>query len=231
MGDTITSGRWTIDYAARVIARDTAVSPTTVDTVVQLYSDLQDEFDAPSQMDDIVPMSAQTPTEFTVGDPLARDTENPWFISPQHVKYLQGGALQTAQWGRVPTTENGIVRVHHTGGVNPVASDIGKAIVHETDADAGVLVGFDNVANVLWIRPDDNLAANNFDSTSGNLDVTGGTQNIVQNAASATGEYLWANPNSVNVLSVQTGTQFQRMVQPKRGSRPIIRDGDPDRAG
>jgi hypothetical protein len=207
MGDTITSGRWTIDYAARILARDTAVSATTVDTVRQLYSDLQDEFDAPGQMDDIVPVSAQTPTEFTVGDPLGRDVETPWFISPQHVKYLKGGALQTAQWGRVATTENGIVRVSHTGGVNPVDSDIGKAIVHETDADSGVLVGFDNTANVLWIRPDSNAAANNFDSTSGNLDVTGGTQNIVQDAASDTGEYLWANPNSVNVLSVQTGTR------------------------
>ena len=207
MGDTITSGRWTFDNANRILQRDTAVSPTTVDPILTVYSDVQDTFDEPSRMDDIVPMSAQTPTEFTIGDPRSRDTENPWFISPQDVKYLSGGALQTANWTRTATTDNGIVVVSHTGGVDPVASDIGLPIVHETDADAGVLVGYDNTKDVLYIRPDSNAAANNFDTGSGNLDVTGGTQNIVQDATSTTGEFLWANPNSVNVLSVQDGTR------------------------
>ena len=205
MGDTITSGRWTLDFANRILARDTAVSPTTVDSVLQLYSDLQDTFDEPANMDDPVPMSAQTPTDFTLG---GSDAVTPWFLSPDHAKYLSGGAITTTGWTRTATTENGIVRVPYSGVTDPVASDIGKVITHEVDSDTGVLLGYDTDLGYLYIRPADDTAANSFDSVSGNLDVTGGTQDIgAQTAAAVTGESLWTNPFSL-APSLQPGTRI-----------------------
>jgi hypothetical protein len=50
---------WTIDYGAKTIAH---TSGTTVYTVNAMYSWLQDTFDELGQLDDDVPMSAQTPT-------------------------------------------------------------------------------------------------------------------------------------------------------------------------
>lgn len=205
MGTTISSGRWKLDYTNRRVYRDTAITPTVVDTTLDLYSDLQDTFDEPGQMDDTVPMSAQTPTEFTIG---GTDPDFAWFISPSDTKYLRGGAITTSGWTRTPTTENGIVRVPYDGTTDPVASDIGKTITHAVDSDTGVLVGFDATDGYLYIRPADDTAANNFDSTSGNLNVTGGTAGVgAQTAAADSGEYLWANPNSVGVFSVQDGTR------------------------
>jgi hypothetical protein len=207
MGDTITSGRWVPEKDGRYVWRDVTVSPSTTDDIQVLYSDLADWADEPAQATTIVPMSAQTPTEFTIGDPRSRDTENPWFISPQYVKYLFGGALQTANWTRTEGSDNGIITVSHSGAASAVVSDLGLPIVGQTDSDSGILVGYDNFRDELYIRPDSNAAANSFDNATQELDITGGTQNFIQNAAPTTGEWLWANPNSVNVLSVQAGTR------------------------
>ncbi len=211
MGDTITSGRWTLDYASRILARDRTVSPTVVDSIRQLYSDVSDEFDEPTQMNKIVPMSPQTTTEFTIGDPLSRDIEIPWFVSPQDIKYLDSGALKTAQWSRTEGSKNGIIQISYTETVAIIVADVGKTVVMTIDGDSGVLVGYDDVALKMWIRPDSNAAANSFNdapTADGAWTITGGTgTGNMAGGASLTGEYLWSNPNSVNVLSVQDGTR------------------------
>ena len=208
MGDSVSSGRWKFDYPNRRVWRDTSVTPTTVDQVLTLYSDIQDLFDISGQMDDPTPMSAQTPAEFTIGDPEGNDPDFPWFLAPEDAKYLYGGAIQTNSWTRTEGSVNGIVVVPYSGVTDPVASDIGKTIVHEVDSDSGVLLGFDTTRGELYIRPDSNAAANSFNSTSGNLDVTAGTQNVgAQTAAATTGEFLWANPYSL-APSLQPGTRI-----------------------
>jgi len=210
MGTSISSGRWKVDYADTLkrVYRDTAVTPLVTDDVNVLQGDLQDLFDQPAQMDNDIPISAQTPTEFTVGGIESGQEDSPWFFDPRHLKYLSGGAIQTSNWTRTSTVENGIVRVPYDNSTDPVESDIGKIITHNVDSDEGTLVGFDIVDGFLYIRPTDDTAANDFDSSSGTFDVTAGTSGVgAQTAASDTGEYLWANPNSVNVLSVQTGTR------------------------
>ena len=131
MGDTISSGRWKLDYTDRFIYRDIAVTPTaTPDLVLTLYSDLQDEFDISGQMDDPTPMSAQTPSEFTIGDPEGNDADFPWFISPESCKYLRGGAIQSNSWTRTEGSINGIITVAYTGTPDPVAADIGTTATH-----------------------------------------------------------------------------------------------------
>src|SRR4030042_6989002 len=128
MSDTVLSTRWKVFYSAenrqKRIQRDTSVTPTVTDTVNSLYSALQDLFDELTQMDDGVPMSAQTPTEYTIGiiDPGDKD---PWFIDRTTVEHLTGGALKTSSWDRVTGTNTGIVKINYTQTVALIPSDIG----------------------------------------------------------------------------------------------------------
>ena len=210
MGDTFTSGRWAVDYGDTVkrVYRDTTVTATVVDDANQWQADIQDLFDEPAQSDNDIPISAQTPTEFTFGGIENGQQDAPWFVDPRHIKYLSGGAIQTSNWTRTEGSINGIMRIPYDNSTDPVESDIGKAIVHDADSDSGVLIGFDITDGFLYVRPDTDAIGNSFNSTSGTLSVTAGTANVgAQTAAADTGEYLWANPNSVTVFSVQTGTR------------------------
>src|SRR3989344_549430 len=145
MADSILSGRWFVYYGAenrqKRITRDTTVTPTVTDTVNALYSALQNQFDELTQMDDGVPMSAQTPTEYTIGIIDAGD-KDPWFIDRTSVEYLQGGAIKTASWKRNPlvgdgTGTIGIVQIKYTATTNLDATDIGRDILMTTDGDLG----------------------------------------------------------------------------------------------
>src|SRR3989344_7019754 len=150
MADSILSGRWFVYYGAenrqKRITRDTTVTPTVTDTVNALYSALQNQFDELTQMDDGVPMSAQTPTEYTIGIIDAGD-KDPWFIDRTSVEYLTGGALKTASWDRVTTTNTGIVKIEYTvGGTDFDTTDIGRDITNATGGDAGTLLDFNTTS-------------------------------------------------------------------------------------
>lgn len=54
----------------------------------------------------------------------------------------------------------------------------------------------------LWIRPDSNAAANNFDSTS--LNLTCNAHTAPQNAAAVTGEMIWGNPYTSGAILADT---------------------------
>lgn len=74
---------FTLNYSAKTISH---TSGSTRYTVNALYSWLMDLFDDQTQMDDTVPMSAQTPTEYTL--------INGWtFGSDSDVGYLYGGSI------------------------------------------------------------------------------------------------------------------------------------------
>lgn len=75
---------WSIDYSLKTITHNPAGS-STVYTVLSLYSWLMDLFDDAGQMDDPVPMSAQTPVEFTL--------INGWSIPAASYPFLRGGAI------------------------------------------------------------------------------------------------------------------------------------------
>jgi len=184
---------WTIDYENQRVYHS---SGTTVYTVNKLYSYLMDTFDEFSQLNDLDPMSAQTPTNYTL--------INGWFMDETSFQYLSGGAIKTLGWDRVVGTTTGIVQVTYSGATNPTATDIGLPIVHETDGDSGILLSYNTTTKKLWIRPDSSATANNFDSTSGNLDITGGTQNITQAAAAVSGENLWANIYTLGTIESNT---------------------------
>ena len=74
---------WQYDTSTKKIKHNTGSTRITVNA---LYSEIQNEFDDAGQMDDTVPMSAQTPTEYTL--------INGWtFDSDSDPGYLYGGSI------------------------------------------------------------------------------------------------------------------------------------------
>ena len=208
MSDTVLAGNWTVHYLAE--ARQKRIEWTGPDsdtnTVNELYSALQDLFDELTQMDDGVPMSAQTPTEYTIGIIDAGDSD-PWFIDHTSVEHLTDSALQTANWDRVQDSNTGIVKIEYTVSTTDfVAGDIGKPVVN-TDLDTGTLLDFNTTLSpkVAYIRPTNNTVTHNWDSTAGVVTVTAGSGNVTQSlAAVSAGESLWANIYSIGALESMT---------------------------
>lgn len=175
----------------------------------KLYSALQNLFDELGQMDDGVPMSAQTPTEYTIGIIDSGDND-PWFIDRVSVEHLTGGALRSSSWERdLPgdgTGNTGIVRVI-CNNTNIVEGDIGYDIVHsggDGGTDSGTLLDVKGTGagSILWIRPDTNALANDFDSPNGTL--TCNVHTATQSAAGVTGESLWANIFTIGTIESNT---------------------------
>lgn len=206
MSDTILGGNFTVYYPGDNRQKRIKWSGAAADTntMNELYSALLDLFDELLQMDDGIPMSAQTPVEYTIGIIDSGDL-NPWYISYETMQHLKGGALRTASWARVQDSNVGIVVAPVTHATNNiVVGDIGHDIVH-ADGDVGTLLDVIKLGltdDYLVIRPDSYAAANNFDSISGNL--TCNTNTAPQTAAATTGEQIWANLYSIGTIEADT---------------------------
>jgi hypothetical protein len=175
--DVITQGGVT----AAVNATSFKVSKTTY-TVRQLYSFVQDTFDELVQMDDTVPISAQTPTEFTM--------INGWFIDDDSTQYLSGGAIQSSSWDDeidVLTLDSGTLAY-----VDPTPDDIGRTVVSDpggTPVDIGPLLHYNSTTQKWWIRT--SSITRIADNTE--IGITSGTGEGTAAGASVTGETLYAN--------------------------------------
>ncbi len=167
----------------------------TVWSTNALYSYVQDTFDELGQMDDQVPMSAQTPTEYSL--------INGWFIDEVSIKYLKGGAIKTIGWA-----SNVICQIGYNSTVHLVAGDIGKIIVGTTTTDAGTILFFDDRTvdgdqGKIWIRPT-SAAADLFNNGTEAYTVTSGTGTGVFTAVSVSGENTWANMYSIGTIESNT---------------------------
>jgi hypothetical protein len=206
MADSILSGDLTVYYTAdsnrKQIKWTGAASGTR--TVNEVYSALQDLFDELAQLDDGVPMSAQTPTEYTIGciDP----SDNiPWFIDDETVQHLKGGAIKTNLWKRTTSTNPGIIKLAWTAKTaDPISTDIGKVVTRGTST--GVLLDYEVLTastGILWIRPTDATATHDFSST-GALTIASGTGAVTTSVAGTSGEALWANIYSLGTIASNT---------------------------
>ncbi len=200
MSDTILSGDITVYYDADNAQKrvEWTGSATGTRTVNELYSALQDLFDELAQMDDGSPMSAQTPTEYTIGI-IDAGSINPWFIDPTTVEHLTGGAVKTSGWLRATGTNAGIVEVDCTN-TDIVTGDIGFNISNASDT--GVLLGILDTGGAntkLWIRPTDDTSTHDWDSTSGT--ITCNAHTAVQDAAGISAEMIWANLFSIGTIA------------------------------
>lgn len=179
------SSDFTIDYVNKLIVHS---SGTTTYTVNALYSYIQDTFDELNQLDDTVPMSAQTPTAYTM--------INGWFIDDQSVKYLYGGALASSGW-------NNEIHVLQFGATytSCVSGDIGKAVLDDGGA-FGTLLAYDNTLKKWWVRTGSATTA----ASSSVMTITSGTGTGTINATSTTGEALYTNIYTLG--SIEAGTQI-----------------------
>jgi hypothetical protein len=152
------SDDFTIDYTYKRIRH--SITATTVWTVNALYSYLQDTFDEIEQMDDPVPMSAQTPTEYTLINGWfmteARENEGGSFYR-NCFEYLKTGAIQTSG-------QNAVVYVLtflSAGYTSAIAGDIGKLASGAPSGGAGNLLDYNNTARKWWVRKTTGTFANN----------------------------------------------------------------------
>lgn len=187
---------FTIDYVNKRIRRADSPGSTDVYIVNDLYSYLQNTFDELDQMDDDVPMSAQTPTEYTL--------INGWILLEECIPFFKQGAIQTNGWDA--TVNNDGIRIlefETSGYVSAVAGDIGREVGYSggTPADTGTLLDYDNTLRKWWVRVDDTGDTFANTGTAIDLDDTGGTGTGTLNKASATGESLWSNGYSLGTIA------------------------------
>jgi len=193
---------WEADFTLKVMRRNSASRMT----VQALYSGLANEFDNATEMDDKVPMSAQTPTEFSL--------INGWHIPESSMDYLSGGSIQTIGYDAAVGANLDPIYVLTASAfaVNFQSADIGKTITDGTRS--GTLLSYDNTAKKLWVR----MAAAGTAAWSGTLACTttlaGGGTSIGTLSSAATGEDVWANfytlgtyPGSVAFYIYQNGVK------------------------
>jgi len=174
-----------IDYVNKIIGR--AAAPTTaLYDVNELYSYLMTVFDELAQMDDQVPMSAQTPTSYTM--------INGWYIREDLTRQLKTGAIQTSGYlNNIRALVCGA-----TGWTNFVPADIGDLITGGTTNDTGTLVDYDNVNYKLYIRM--TSGTDLFDDAD-EAYTGAGTGLATSTAISKTGETIFANPYTLGSIN------------------------------
>jgi len=189
------SDDFTIDYVNKRLYHS---SGTTVYTTNALYTYLMDTFDELEQMDDTVPMSAQTPTDYTL--------INGWFVDDESFKYLKSGAVKTV--GHVD--EIRILTLASGGYVSANASDIGKTVTGGTTSDTGKLLAYNNTTRKWWIRMDD--SGDLFDSASETITIVT-TGHGSMSAVSSSGENLWANIYTLGTIEQHAGEEQIYIIQ------------------
>jgi hypothetical protein len=195
MSDTILAADFTVYYEAENSQQRIGWtgSATGTRTVNQLYSALQDLFDESAQMDDKVPMSAQTPTDYTM--------VNGWFIDDTTVEHLTGGTIQTSGWA----SDVIIQRPYTTAASGEsafVSGDIGLTIIGDTSGHTGTILDYNSSRGIVWIRLSN--VANTFNDSEGFTLQSGGTGVGRFSGARSSGEAIWANPNTIGSISNNT---------------------------
>ena len=189
---------FSIDANNQIISHDFG---STVYTINELYTFVQDYFDEIILLSSPVPMSAQTPSEYSL--------INGWYLRENAIPYLNFGALKTIGYD-ASIYDDGIyiIRLESASYVNCDPSDIGKSV---TDgASSGILLDYNNDLRKWWVR--------RIIGTSwlGTLTVSGGVGSGSY-SSSNTGETLFSNiytlgelePTTVNSVYIeQTNPEF-----------------------
>ena len=191
--------------------------------VNKLYSALQNLFDEISQMDDGVPMSAQTPTEYTIGTIDSGDSD-PWFIDRVSVEHLTGGAIKTSGWTRAASGNVGILRITCNngagGGPGPIDSgDIGDDVSLGGNNGTLLDVKGTGAGSILWIRPDTSGDDDDWDD-AGTITAATST-NTATWTSTSTGESLWANIFSIGTIETNTHI-YVRQDSDTAGTTPTL---------
>lgn len=173
-----------LDYTYKTITHS---SGTTVYQMYEMYAWLMDQVDESGTIDDPVPMTAQTPTAFTL--------TNGWFIDETSLHFLKGGSLKTSGWiGTTNATGIRILSFNSSGYTSAIGTDIGKVVVN--GGDSGRLLAYDNTQRKWWVRQN----ATTDDFPSGSVTITSGTGAGTLSGAAVTGENIWTNIFTLGTL-------------------------------
>jgi len=181
------AGDFTINTTTKTIKH---TADSVVYTVNEFYTWLMDYFDDVTTIDDTIPISAQTPTEYTL--------TNGWFMDNASFKYLSGGAIQTDGQDAYSTH---IITV--TGGTyaDPVAGDISKTVMAGATA-IGPLLDYEIISagvSAKWYIRDTRTVPAVIASTTA-MTITTGTGSGNNSANSLTGENIWSNIFSLGTI-------------------------------
>jgi hypothetical protein len=186
-------------YSGATATISTVPSITTLYTVRNLYTYLQDSLDGGATIDDTIPMSASTPTDFTL--------TNGWYIDEISTQFLQGGAITTSGW-------NGAIQIltfDSAGYSSPTNADIGKTVgyIGGSPSTTGTLLGYDTAARKWWVR-----GASTFSDLTTNIDIDDAGDYGDLSQSSTTGENLWSNIFTLgSLVSGTTLDVYQNDVQ------------------
>lgn len=181
------AGDFTINTTTKTIKH---TADSVVYTVNELYTWLMDYFDDVTTIDDTVPISAQTPTEYTL--------INGWFMDNLSFKYLSGGAIQTDGQDAYSTH---VLTV--TGGTyaDPVSGDITKTVMAGATA-IGPLLDYEvisaGVSSKWYVRDTRTVPAVIASTTV--MTITTGTGSGNNSANSLSGESIWSNIFSLGTI-------------------------------
>ena len=183
---------WTIDLTYETIKH---TSGTTVYTVNHLYSYLLDYFDELGYLDDQIPMSASTPTEYNL--------INGWFINDTSFQFLSDGAITTIG----QNAEVYALTFQSGGYTSAIAGDLTKLVINGGSTHTGRLLDYDNTRRVWWIRK----VLSTF--TTEALTITSGT-GAGTTTTVATGQSIWSNIYTLGtIVSGTTLDVYQNDLQ------------------
>lgn len=185
----------TIDTTYKYLDMPSSVSASTFYTSRSLYSLLMDLFDETGGtslsggMSFDVPMSGQTPTDFTI--------INAWYGTQRLMKHMSGGSIQTSGY-------NNAIKVFtfgSSGYTNAIDSDRGK-VVTASGGNTGRLLDFDNTARKWWVRTTTSWG------NSLAVTITSGTGagTTASSSAIVTGEEKFSNLFTIG--SIQSGYMY-----------------------
>lgn len=194
-----------IDVDNRIVKHDTG---TSIYSVNDLYSYLQDYFDEVTSLSVPMPMTAQTPTEYTL--------INGWFIPEDSFKYLQTGAVKTFGWDAGIFSDGVLILTFDSAGyVDCQPTDLGKEILD--GVNTGLLLDYNNTLRKWWVRktsPGEVSGSVTIDTGNG-----AGTISIV-----ATGESLFSNVYTLGALNPFTvNTLYVEQVNPDLINNQVIK--------
>jgi len=204
MSDTILAGKLTVYYLDDNRRKQIRWTGTTAKDDVQkqidVYDASEDLMTIPTQQDDGLIFSAETPGEYTIGKIDAGSIE-PWFIDLKTMEHIIGDfanftgcALKTSGWARVTDSNTGIVVVPITN-TDIDDTDIGDTL-SQASGDSGTLLDIvitGGGTDYLFIRPTNNTSTHDWDTATGQIDMDSSVHLADQSAISHTGEMVWGN--------------------------------------
>jgi hypothetical protein len=158
-------------------------SGTTVYSVNALYTFLMDTFDEEVYASEPVPMSAQTPTEYS--------WINGWFMDDASHQYLYGGAIKTVGL----SGEVQVITLIASGYTSAIAGDIGK-VVTDDGGNTGALLAYDNTLRKWWVRWDTTVASSSVMAIASG---TGAGTSVA--SGSVSGEDLFSNVYTLGTIA------------------------------